>query len=73
MENTLEAAKQNEAQQAKRRDLRFHSEVENLRKLFVQADANENGLVSAAMEITIAVAWQCIEIRHALQYVFGFS
>merc|ERR1719428_822099 len=43
VENTLEAAKQNEEIQAKRRDERFNLEVENLHKLFHDADVNENG------------------------------
>ena len=40
MENTLEAAKQNEAQQAKRRDLRFLSETE-----FASAVTSSEGVV----------------------------
>ena len=34
--------------QAKRRDERFNMEVENLHKLFTQADVNENGTVRTA-------------------------
>lgn len=43
VENTLNAAQQNEETQAKRRDAHFNMEVENLRRLFAEADVNENG------------------------------